>query len=83
MQTDHDSVSSKRWLKIYLLIRPCTCTVGQVNLLVYYIKLKSRLSVCPSDRHVDNSVNSAWIDLKLDLCTAVVSGMCMVVLIIS
>ena len=41
------------------------------------------LSVRPSGRHVDNSVNSAWIDLKLDLCTAVVSGMCMVVLIIS
>ena len=23
----------------------CTCTIGQVHLLVYYIKLKSRLSV--------------------------------------
>ena len=27
-----------------------TCTIGQVHLLVYYIKLKSRLSVRPSVR---------------------------------
>ena len=24
----------------------CTCTIGQVHLLVYYIKLKSHLSIC-------------------------------------
>ena len=75
-------------------MRPTPCTTGQVHLLVYYIisffyyvykaeKPSVCLSVCPSDRHIDNSVNSAWIDLKLDLCTAVVSGMCMVVLITS
>ena len=36
---------------------------------IYYIKLKSRLSVClsvrPSDRHDDNSVVPAWIDAGL------------------
>ena len=42
-----------------------TCTIGQVLLLVYYIKLKSRLSVCLSDRHDDNSVVPAWIDAGL------------------
>ena len=26
----------------------CTCTIEQVHLLVYYIKLKSRLSVSPT-----------------------------------
>ena len=26
----------------------CSCTIGQVHLLVYYIKTKSRLSVCLS-----------------------------------
>ena len=34
---------------MHLAMRPTPCTTGQVHLLVfYYIKLKSRLSVCPS-----------------------------------
>ena len=32
-------------------------------------------SVCQSDRHAGNSVISAWIDMGLVLCRAVVSGM--------
>ena len=44
---------------------------------IYHIKLKSRLSIRrPSDRHAGNSVVSAWIDVGLGLCKAVVSGMC-------
>ena len=38
------------------------------NLLLsffYYIKLKSRLSVCPSDRHADISAMCALIETKL------------------
>ena len=46
---------------------------------LYYIKLKSCLSVClsvrPSDRHAVNSVISAWLDVGIGLCTAVVSSM--------
>ena len=38
---------------------------------IYYIKLKSRLS----DHHAGNSIVSAWIDVGLGLCSAVVSGM--------
>ena len=34
------------------------------------------LSVRLSDRHAGNSVISAWIDVGLGLCRAVVSGMC-------
>ena len=30
---------------MHLAIQPTPCTTGQVHLLVYYIKLKSRLSV--------------------------------------
>ena len=30
---------------MHLAMRPTPCTTGQVHLLVYYIKLKSRLSV--------------------------------------
>ena len=45
-----------------------SCTIGQVHLLVYYIKLKSRLSV--HLRHGIISVVSAWIDLGLGLCIA-------------
>ena len=33
---------------MHLAMRPTPCTIGQVHLLVYYIKLKSRLSVCLS-----------------------------------
>ena len=33
---------------MHLAMRPKPCTTGQVHLLVYYIKLKSRLSVCLS-----------------------------------
>ena len=33
--------------------------------LSIYIKLKSRLSVCPSDRPADISAVSAWIDVGL------------------
>ena len=45
-----------------------SCTIGQVHLLVYYIKLK----ICPSVRlrHGIISVVSAWIDLGLGLCIA-------------
>ena len=52
-------------------LRPTPCTTGQVHLLVYYIKLKSRLSVRPSvrpsDRRASNSVVSACINLGLAL----------------
>ena len=46
------------------LTHACTCTIGQVHLLVYYIKLKSRLSVCLSVRlrHADISAVSARIE---------------------
>ena len=33
---------------MHLAMWPTPCTIGQVHLLVYYIKLKSRLSVCLS-----------------------------------
>ena len=49
-------------------MQPTPCTIGQVHLLVYYIKLKSHLSVRPSDRHADNSDISAWIYVGLGLC---------------
>ena len=44
-----------------------TCTTGQVHLLVYYIKLKSRLSVRLSVRRDGNSVESACINMGLAL----------------
>ena len=56
-------------------MQPTPCVIGQVHLLVYYIKLKSRLSVRLSVRPAGNSVISAWIDVGLGLCKAVVSGM--------
>ena len=74
---------AKDGLRFICLATPMHLHDRAGKLVFYYIKLKSRPSVCPSDHHVDNSVDSAWIDLKLDVCTAVVSGMCMVVLIIS
>ena len=48
--------------------------------LIFILLYKAEMtSVCPSvrlsDRHVDNSVVSAWIDMGLGLCTAMVSGM--------
>ena len=52
----------------------CTCTIGQVHLLVYYnkiiiIKLKSHLSVCLSvylsDPHADISAASTLIEIRL------------------
>ena len=64
---------------LHLAIKPTSYMTGQVILLVYYIKLKSHLSVClsvrPSDRHIVNSIVSAWIEVGLGLCTVVVSGM--------
>ena len=42
------------------------------NLLYKAEMMSVRLSV---GRHVDSSVVSAWIDVGLGLCTAVVSGM--------
>ena len=45
------------------------------SLLYKAEKPSVRPSVCPSDRHVGNSVISACIYVGLDLCTAVVSGM--------
>ena len=65
---------------MHLAMWPTPCTTGQVHLLVYYIKLKSRLSVRLSDRHADSSVVCACIDVGLGLCRAVLSGMCMHVL---
>ena len=53
---------------MHLTMRPKPCTTGQVHLLVFsttYVKLKSRLSVCPSDRPTDMSAVSAWIDVGL------------------
>ena len=66
---------------MHLAMRPTPCMTGQVHLLVlyilyiYYIKLKSRLSVRLSDRHADSSVVCACIDVGLGLCRAVVFGM--------
>ena len=48
-------------------MQPTPCVIGQVHLLVYYIKLKSRLSVRLSDRLAGNSVVSAFIDVGLAL----------------
>ena len=49
---------------------------GKLASLLYKAEMTS---VCPSvrlsDRHVDSSVVSAWIDVRLGLCTAKVSGM--------
>ena len=45
-----------------------TCTAGQVHLLVYYIKLKSRLSVRLSVRTylaIWISAVAAWINVRL------------------
>ena len=53
---------------MHLAMQPTPCTTGQVHLLVYYIKLKSRLSVCPSVRTflaVSFSAVAAWIDVRL------------------
>ena len=50
---------------------------GTLASLLYKAEKPSvRLSVCLSDRHAGNSVVSAWIDVGLGLCKAVVSGMC-------
>ena len=58
---------------MHLAMRPTPCTTGQVHLLVLY---KAEMtSVCPSDRHAGNSIISAWIEVGLGLCSAVVSGM--------
>ena len=53
---------------MYLAVWPKPCTTGQVHLLVYYIKLKSRLSVRLSVRTflaVSFSAVAAWIDVRL------------------
>ena len=61
---------------MHLAMRPTPCTTGQVHLLVYLLYKAEMTSVHPSvGRHVDSSVVSAWIDVGLGLCTAVVSGM--------
>ena len=44
----------------------------QLSILLYKAEMTS---VRLSDRHVDSSVVSAWIDVGLGLCTAMVSGM--------
>ena len=44
--------------------------------LLYLLYKAEKPSVRPSDRHASNSVVSAWIDVGLSLCEAVVSGMC-------
>ena len=46
-----------------MLVFVFSCTIGQVHLLVYYIKLKSRLSVRPSVT-VRKPAVSAWIDVR-------------------
>ena len=48
-------------------MQPTSCTIGQVHLLVYYIKLKSRLSVRLSVRRTSYSVVSVCIDVELAL----------------
>ena len=48
---------------------------GKLASLLYKAEMTSvRPSVRLSDRHVDSSVVSAWIDVELGLCTAMVSG---------
>ena len=52
---------------MHLAMQPTPCTTGQVHLLVYYIKLKSRPSVCLSaffPRQAANSAVSASIDFR-------------------
>ena len=46
---------------MHLAMRPTPCTTGQVHLLVYYIKLKSRLS----DRPANISAVSALVETGL------------------
>ena len=53
---------------MHLAMRPTPCTTGQVHLLVYYIKLKSRLSVRPHFLAVSISAVAAWIDVRLARC---------------
>ena len=60
---------------MHLAMRSTPCTTGQVHLLVYYIKLKSRLSVCLSVRTfliVSFSAVAAWIDVRLARCDSYV-----------
>ena len=45
---------------MHLAMRSISCTTGQVLLLVYYIKLKSRLSVRPSALFW-RSVSRPWL----------------------
>ena len=45
---------------MHLAMRPTPCTTGQVHLLVYYIKLKIRLSVRPSALFWQ-SVSRSWL----------------------
>ena len=59
----------------------CLYTLALLYNLLYKAEKPSvRPSVCLSvrlsDRHAGNSVISAWIDVELGLCRAVVSGMC-------
>ena len=49
---------------MHLAMRPTPCTAGQVHLLVYYIKLKSRPSV-RTFLAVSFSAVAAWIDVRL------------------
>ena len=49
---------------------------GTLASLLYKAEMTSvRPSVRPSDRHAGNWVVSAWIDVALGSCTAVVFGM--------
>ena len=59
---------------MHLAMRPTPCTTGQVHLLVYYIKLKSRLSV-RTFLVVSFSAVASWINVILLYVIAMSSGM--------
>ena len=54
----------------------CTCTIGQVHMLVYLSLLykAEKLSVCLSDRHTDISAMPACIETRLARNKAESSG---------
>ena len=76
---------SSRFFRIKLIARlilKCEIsgshTIFDQSLLLSTIVLNDKAekpSVCLSVRHAGNSVVSAWIDVGLGLCSAVVSGM--------
>ena len=78
-RSEHPSLHISSDNQHFTVICNVLAMYGDCIIIIYYIKLKSRLSVCLSFRlHLRIIlVVSAWINLGLGLCIAEVFEMCM------